>query len=87
MQHAIPLPQQLEYFEEYQVKLARVAGKNKSASIIRDALYILGAGTADFMQNYYANPSLNKAYTHAQYSSYLLRQFASFVKVFFFSLS
>ncbi|EEF46354.1 GDSL esterase/lipase APG [Ricinus communis] len=77
---AITLPQQLQYFKEYQSRLAKVAGSNKSATIIKDALYLLSAGTGDFLVNYYVNPRLHKAYTPDQYSSYLVRAFSRFVK-------
>ncbi|KAF9690080.1 hypothetical protein SADUNF_Sadunf01G0158600 [Salix dunnii] len=79
LNHAIPLSQQLEYFKEYQSKLAKVAG-SKSASIIKGALYLLSAGSSDFLQNYYVNPYLNKIYTADQYGSYLVGSFTSFVK-------
>lgn len=80
-QHAIPLSQQLQYFREYQGKLAKVAGSKKAASIIKDALYLLSAGNSDFLQNYYVNPYLNRVYTPEQYSSILVGLFSSFVKV------
>ncbi|THF99933.1 hypothetical protein TEA_002461 [Camellia sinensis var. sinensis] len=79
-QHAIPLSQQLEYYKEYQAKLAKVAGNEKARSIIKDGLYILSAGNSDFLQNYYVNPFLYKVYTPDQYSSYLVTIFSSFVK-------
>ncbi|KAK1434175.1 hypothetical protein QVD17_11094 [Tagetes erecta] len=78
--HAIPLSQQLEYYKEYQGKLAQVAGSAKSASIIKDALYLISAGNSDFVQNYYVNPFINKVYTADQYGSYLVGIFSSFVK-------
>ncbi|KAK8581190.1 hypothetical protein V6N13_144230 [Hibiscus sabdariffa] len=81
MNHAITLTQQVEYFKEYQAKLAKVAGSSKSASIIKDALYVLSAGSGDFLQNYYVNPLLNHAYTPDQYGSFLIDAFTSFVKV------
>ncbi|GLU22318.1 hypothetical protein SLE2022_384050 [Rubroshorea leprosula] len=80
LNHAIPLSQQLEYYKEYQKKLAQVAGSTKSASIIKDSIYILSAGNSDFLQNYYVNPLVNKVYTPDQYGSYLLGVFSSFVK-------
>ncbi|KAG5000732.1 GDSL esterase/lipase APG-like [Glycine soja] len=80
LNHAIPLSQQLSYFKEYQGKLAKVAGSKKAASIIKDALYVLSAGSSDFVQNYYVNPWINKVYTPDQYSSYLIGSFSSFVK-------
>lgn len=81
LQHAIPLSQQFQYFMEYKSKLAKVAGSNKSESIIKDALYLLSAGSSDFLQNYYVNPLLNKVYTPEQYGSSLVTVFTSFVKV------
>jgi len=71
----------LSYFKEYQGKLAKVAGSQKAASIIKDALYVLSAGSSDFVQNYYVNPWINKVYTPDQYGSYLVGSFNSFVKV------
>ncbi|XP_071711244.1 GDSL esterase/lipase APG-like [Rutidosis leptorrhynchoides] len=78
--HAIPLSSQLQYYKEYQSKLAKVAGSSKSASIIKDALYLISAGNSDFVQNYYVNPFINKVYTADQYGSYLVGIFTSFVK-------
>ncbi|KAL2936506.1 GDSL esterase/lipase APG [Bienertia sinuspersici] len=80
LSHAIPLSQQLAYYKEYQGKLAKVAGSSKAKSIIKDALYIVGFGSSDFVQNYYVNPFINKLYTPDQYSSYLVGIFSSFVK-------
>lgn len=81
LQHVISLSQQLQYYKEYQVKLAKVAGSKQAASIVKDALYIVSAGSSDYIQNYYVNPFLNKAYTPDQYSSYLVGIFTSFIKV------
>lgn len=78
--HAIPLSQQLQYYKEYQGKLAQAAGSSKSASIIKDALYLISAGNSDFVQNYYVNPFINKVYTADQYGSYLVGIFTNFVK-------
>ncbi|KAM1359610.1 hypothetical protein FF2_045899 [Malus domestica] len=80
LNHAIPLSQQLQYYKEYQTKLAKVAGSKKAASIIKDALYLLSAGNSDFLQNYYVNPFVNKVYTPDQYGSILVGVFQGFVK-------
>ncbi|XP_057454440.1 GDSL esterase/lipase APG [Lotus japonicus] len=80
LNHAIPLSQQLDYFKEYQSKLAKVAGSKKAASIVKDALYLLSAGSSDFVQNYYINPWINKVITIDQYSSYLVDSFTTFIK-------
>lgn len=81
MQHAISLSQQLEYYKEYQGKLTKVAGSSKAKSIIKDALYIVGFGSSDFVQNYYVNPFYYKLYTPDEYSSYLVGIFSSFIQV------
>ncbi|KAF1898478.1 hypothetical protein Lal_00032057 [Lupinus albus] len=80
LNQAIPLSQQLDYFKEYKIKLAQVAGCKKSASLIKDALYLLSAGSSDFTQNYYVNPWINKAITPDEYSSYLVGPFTRFIK-------
>lgn len=80
-QHAISLPQQLEYFKEYQGKLNKVAGSKKAATIIKGALYLLSAGNSDFLQNYYVNPFVNKVYTPDQYGDILIGAFTSFITV------
>ncbi|XP_068651679.1 GDSL esterase/lipase APG-like [Aristolochia californica] len=78
--HAIPLTQQVEYFKEYQSKLAEVAGSAKSSKIISEALYIVSAGSSDFVQNYYINPILNKFYSVDEFSDILIQSFSSFVE-------
>ncbi|PKA59004.1 GDSL esterase/lipase APG [Apostasia shenzhenica] len=77
--HAIPLTQQLQYYKEYQSKLANVAGSSKASSILSEALYIVSTGSGDYVQNYYINPYLNKVYTPDQFSSILVSSFSNFV--------
>ncbi|KAF3793290.1 GDSL esterase/lipase [Nymphaea thermarum] len=77
---AIPLSQQLEYYKEYQSKLADVAGQENATSILSEAVYILSAGSSDFVQNYYVNPLLNKVYTPDAYSDFLVDIFSKFVQ-------
>ncbi|KAK4765045.1 hypothetical protein SAY86_026135 [Trapa natans] len=80
LNHAISLPQQVEYYKEYQDKLRNVAGSSKAANIIKEAIYILGAGSGDFLQNYYINPLIQKIYTIDQYSDMLIDSFNSFIQ-------
>ncbi|XP_020251263.1 GDSL esterase/lipase APG-like [Asparagus officinalis] len=78
--HVIPLSQQLEYYKEYQSKLAKIAGSKKASSILSGALYLVSSGSSDFIQNYYVNPYLNKLYTPDEFSSFLVSIFTKFVK-------
>jgi len=75
------LSQQLEYFKEYKTRLTKVAGSKQAAAILKDAIYILSAGSGDFLQNYYINPSVRKTHTPDEYSSFLVGSFSKFVKV------
>ncbi|TVU12608.1 hypothetical protein EJB05_46259 [Eragrostis curvula] len=79
LRHAIPLSQQLEYFKEYQSKLAAVAGSSQARSIITGSLYIISAGASDFVQNYYINPFLYKTQTADQFSDRLIGIFSNTV--------
>ncbi|XP_062008511.1 GDSL esterase/lipase APG-like isoform X1 [Rosa rugosa] len=76
---AISLPRQLRYFKEYQGKLTEVAGSEKAATIIEGALYLLSAGSSDFVQNYYVNPFVNKFYTPDKYGDILVGAFTRFI--------
>ncbi|ERM93993.1 hypothetical protein AMTR_s00136p00069360 [Amborella trichopoda] len=78
--HAISLSQQLEYYKEYQGKLAKIAGAAKAKSILSNALYILSEGSSDWVQNYYIDPLLNKIYTPDQFSDFLVGIYSSFIQ-------
>ncbi|XP_074559255.1 GDSL esterase/lipase APG-like [Curcuma longa] len=77
--HAIPLSQQLEYFREYQSRLAQLAG-GQTSSIISDSLYVVSTGSSDFIQNYYVNPLLFKTQSPAQFAAFLVGIYANFIR-------
>ncbi|GAB4859710.1 hypothetical protein Ancab_011189 [Ancistrocladus abbreviatus] len=78
--NTIPLSQQLHYYMEYRNKLVLVAGESNASSIISDGIYLISAGSSDFLQNYYINPLLYKFYTPNQFADILVHQFADFVE-------
>ncbi|RWR81432.1 GDSL esterase/lipase isoform X1 [Cinnamomum micranthum f. kanehirae] len=78
--HVISLTKQLEYYKEYQRKVVSIVGKKNASSIFSGAVYILSAGSSDFIQNYYINPFLYKYYTPDQFSDILVHNFATFVQ-------
>ncbi|KAK1375970.1 GDSL esterase/lipase APG [Heracleum sosnowskyi] len=80
LNHAISLSQQLQYYKQYQAKLAAVAGSSKAASILKEALYLASFGSSDFLQNYYINPLINKIYTPDQYASNLIHIYKGFIR-------
>ncbi|KAJ7947918.1 GDSL esterase/lipase [Quillaja saponaria] len=81
--HAIPLSQQLEYYKESQNKILGIAGKSKGSSIISGAIYLVSGGSSDFLQNYYINPLLYKAYTPDQFSDILIQSYSNFIQKLF----
>lgn len=44
-------------------------------------IHLLSAGSSDFVQNYYINPVLNRAYSPDQFSDILMRAYSNFVQV------
>ncbi|XP_050370066.1 GDSL esterase/lipase At5g22810 [Argentina anserina] len=78
--NAISLSQQVEYYKEYQNKVVGIGGKVNTTSIISDAIYLVSAGSSDFVQNYYVNPLVNKVYTIDQFSNILMQSYANFIQ-------
>ncbi|KAL7595536.1 hypothetical protein Lser_V15G28948 [Lactuca serriola] len=78
--NTIPLSKQVEYYKEYQIKLVDVAGSSNATSIIKGSIYLVSAGTSDFVQNYYVNPFLYEVYTPYQFSDILIRAYSHFVQ-------
>ncbi|KAK4759563.1 hypothetical protein SAY87_022694 [Trapa incisa] len=77
---AVSLPQQLNYYKEWQSKVAAQVGSSKANAIYSGAIHILSAGSSDFLQNYYINPLLNQHYTPNQFSDILLQSYSSFIQ-------
>lgn len=78
--NVIPMSQQLELFQEYKGKLARVVGSKNATDIVNGSLYVVSAGNSDFIQNYYINLRLRSLYTASQFSQILLDLQAKFIK-------
>ncbi|XP_024198594.1 GDSL esterase/lipase At5g22810 isoform X1 [Rosa chinensis] len=78
--NAISLSQQVEYYKEYQNKVVGIGGKVNATLIISGAIYLVSAGSSDFVQNYYINPLLNKVYTTDQFSNILMQSYENFIQ-------
>lgn len=76
----LSLPQQLVHYIEYQKKLELIAGQSNASTIISGGVYMLSAGSSDFLQNYYINPLLYKVYTPDQFSNILLKSYTNFIQ-------
>ncbi|XP_022958433.1 GDSL esterase/lipase At5g22810-like [Cucurbita moschata] len=78
--NALSLTQQLEYYKEYQNKVAEFAGKTNASAIISGAIYLVSAGSNDFLQNYYVNPLVYKKYTVTQFADILIASYVNFIQ-------
>ncbi|CAA2970450.1 GDSL esterase lipase At5g03820-like [Olea europaea subsp. europaea] len=77
---AVTLTQQLTYYTEWQSKVVSLVGKAKANAIFLGGIHLISAGSSDFIQNYYINPMLNKAYSPDQFSDILLQSYYTLVQ-------
>ncbi|GMY25004.1 GDSL esterase/lipase At5g03820-like [Fagus crenata] len=78
--HSISLSQQLNNYKDYQTKVVNMIGTAKANSIFSGAIHLLSAGSSDFIQNYYINPLLCRAYSPDQFSDILIRSYSTFIQ-------
>ncbi|KAI3764951.1 hypothetical protein L2E82_14969 [Cichorium intybus] len=78
--NVIPLPRQLEYFREYKVKLTAKLGVLRAKEIINDAIYLVSAGTNDFVVNYFTLPIRRQEYSLPSYMDFLMNKELDFLQ-------
>ncbi|KAL9455972.1 hypothetical protein AB3S75_005242 [Citrus x aurantiifolia] len=78
--NVIDMPRQLEYFKEYKRRVESAIGKQKMEQHIKRAVFLISAGTNDFIVNYYALPIRRKTYTLSGYQQFLLQQVKQFLQ-------
>lgn len=77
----IALWKELEYYKEYQTRLRGYLGEAKANEIISESLYIMGLGTNDFLENYYAFGSRRQSqFTVPKYEDFLIGIAGNFIK-------
>ena len=81
VQGAVPLSRQLDYFRDYQSRVSASAGGQRAAALTSGSIFLVSAGTSDYLQNYYVNPVLGASYTPDQFSDALMQPFTAFVEV------
>ncbi|KAK3011174.1 hypothetical protein RJ639_011747 [Escallonia herrerae] len=78
--NVISLSKQLDYFKDYQARLTAAIGKKRTKKLIRNALFLVSAGTNDFVVNYYTIPIRRRSYTLPSYMDFLLKQSQQFLQ-------
>ncbi|XP_042026489.1 GDSL esterase/lipase At5g45960-like [Salvia splendens] len=71
----IPIQNQLKYFKEYKSRMEVEIGKEKTRRLINKALFVISAGTNDFMVNYYGPmQTRSRTYNISSYQDFILHQ-------------
>ncbi|KAM3343584.1 hypothetical protein P3S68_025673 [Capsicum galapagoense] len=78
--NVISLSKQLEHFKKYQEKMEAAIGKEKTQNLINEALFLVSAGTNDFVVNYNTLPIRRKNYTLSAYTDFLLQHVQLFLQ-------
>ncbi|KAK6917636.1 GDSL lipase/esterase [Dillenia turbinata] len=80
LSNVISLSKQLECFGELKERIEAAIGKEKTDELVKKAVYLVSAGTNDFIVNYYALPLRSTTYTMSQYQQFLLQNTKQFIQ-------
>ncbi|XP_073101293.1 GDSL esterase/lipase At2g40250 [Elaeis guineensis] len=76
---------QVANFAAYIERLEAAVGNDEASRIIKDAMFVIGAGSNDMMMNYYILPARRMTFsTVSSYQRFLLSQLQKLVMVFLF---
>ncbi|KAL9346577.1 hypothetical protein Peur_061430 [Populus x canadensis] len=81
--NVIGIPKQLENFKEYKKRLESAIGTKKTENLINKALFIVSAGTNDFVINYFTLPIRRKIYSVSDYQQFILQKATQFLQDLF----
>ncbi|KAF3335211.1 GDSL esterase/lipase EXL3-like protein [Carex littledalei] len=78
--NVIPMMDQLKLFAEYKEKLKAIAGEQKAAKILSEALYVICVGTDDVANTYFTTPFRVIDYDIPSYVNLLVSHAGTFIK-------
>ncbi|KAI5386759.1 hypothetical protein KIW84_073057 [Lathyrus oleraceus] len=79
--NVVPISKQLEYFKQYKNRLESKLGKQVTENHMNNAIFIISAGTNDFVVNYFMMPIRRRSYNVADYGHFLLQHVKDFMQV------
>ncbi|XP_077229005.1 GDSL esterase/lipase At5g45960-like [Tasmannia lanceolata] len=68
------IQKQVDCFRDYLKRMELMIGKKRTLDIIGDAIFIISAGTNDFVVNYFSLPVQRQKYTVQEYQLFLLQK-------------
>ncbi|MQM15039.1 hypothetical protein Taro_047977, partial [Colocasia esculenta] len=80
LQKVLPLYKQIKYLRHYKLHLKKLVGDRKGEEIVRSSLFIVSAGTNDFIQNYYMQSNRSTQFTEEEYENYLISNMMKDIK-------
>lgn len=80
---------QYEYFEEYQRRVGRIIGEERTKELVKGALVLITVGGNDFVNNYYLVPfsARSRQYSLPDYVNLLIVEYRKLLLVISLSLS
>ncbi|CAN4084136.1 unnamed protein product [Withania somnifera] len=77
---AIPLKVQLEYFKECLMRIENEIGDERTRLLISKAVFLISAGTNDYVVNYFSTQFRRHSYTIPEYHQFLLQHAQQFLQ-------
>ncbi|KAL1834132.1 hypothetical protein DCAR_0104299 [Daucus carota subsp. sativus] len=75
------IPKQMECFREYKSKVEEMIGTERTQALLKKAVYIISAGTNDFIVNYYGASGIRRySYSIPSYSQFLTQQLQELIE-------
>lgn len=76
------MPKQMEYFREYKSRVELQIGKERTEVLVKNAIYVISAGTNDFAFNYFGVSKVRRySYSIPRYYQFLVQQIQQFIQV------
>eukprot|EP01018_Ginkgo_biloba_P004752 Gb_24158 [translate_table: standard] len=69
----IPLWKQMDYFNQYRMRLTKAIGEKKMCNLIRETLFVSSMGTNDFIENYFRLPIRKNQFSISEYEDFLIQ--------------
>ncbi|CAA7397439.1 unnamed protein product [Spirodela intermedia] len=76
----IPMRQQLNYFREYLARIELAVGRKLKDDIMERAIFVVSAGTNDFITNYNTYPFRRHEFSVEEYGSFLRQRLWEFLE-------
>lgn len=77
------MQKQLKNFKEWKSRIEGQIGKEKTRSVINNAIFLISAGTNDFVVNYYGALQIRrKAYNISNYQDFILQLAQQIIQVY-----